>query len=215
MSRSSAPIVAELGRPETADETAARKAASSQAYRSSQTVRHLVAALLLTLAVVLVIVFAVPRGEPAAGPEIDLDAVAANVSDTMQRDVVIPDVADGWRVNRAELDSGATSVWDVTMAPSAEDARGFVHVAQAFDADAGWAPQALGGTAPTDTVEIAGRTWDVFTIADPSRSKNISSALGTQAGGDYVLVYGALSADATAELASQLSPQIDAIEEAG
>ena len=37
-------VVAELGRPETPDETAARKAASSAAYRSSKTVRNLVVA---------------------------------------------------------------------------------------------------------------------------------------------------------------------------
>ena len=41
-------VVAELGRPETPDETAARKAASSAAYRSSKTVRNLVVALLVS-----------------------------------------------------------------------------------------------------------------------------------------------------------------------
>ena len=45
-------IVAELGRPETPDETAARKAESSRVYRASQNTRNLVAALLVTLAVV-------------------------------------------------------------------------------------------------------------------------------------------------------------------
>lgn len=71
------PIVAELGRPETPDETAARKAASSKAYRGSQTVRNLVAALLVTVAVVAVIIFAVPRGEPVKAEEIDVAGIAA------------------------------------------------------------------------------------------------------------------------------------------
>ena len=66
------PIIAELGRPETPDETAARKAASSKAYRSSQTVRNLVAALAVTLAVVAVIIFAVPRGEPVERAPLDV-----------------------------------------------------------------------------------------------------------------------------------------------
>ena len=54
-------VVAELGRPETPSETAARKAESSRVYRSSQTFRNLIAALLASVAVVLVIAFAVPR----------------------------------------------------------------------------------------------------------------------------------------------------------
>ena len=66
-------VVAELGRPETAQETADRKAEFSRTYRASQNTRNLIAALLVTLAVVVVIVFAVPRGslperEPTARP---------------------------------------------------------------------------------------------------------------------------------------------------
>jgi hypothetical protein len=44
-------IVAELGRAETPDETAARKAESSRVYRASQNTRNLVAALIVTIAV--------------------------------------------------------------------------------------------------------------------------------------------------------------------
>ncbi|UWF78074.1 MULTISPECIES: DUF4245 domain-containing protein [Microbacterium] len=204
-------IVAELGRPETPDETAARKAEASQVYRSSQTFRNLIAALIVTVGVVAVIVFAVPRGEPAPRPAIDLSAVAADVESTMDREVLVPEVADGWRVNAAELDSGATVVWDIVMVPAK---RGFVHVAQAFDADARWAPQVLSGVAPTDAVTIDGREWDVYEVADPSRNANVSYALGTQAGPDYVLLYGSLSPEATAELAESLSPQIRTLSEA-
>lgn len=207
-----APIVAELGRPETAEETAARKAASSKAYRSSQTVRSLIAALLATLAVLAVIIFAVPRGEPASAPSVDLAGIAADVESTMDSAVVVPELGDFWRVNAAELQSGATVVWDITLAPSAQDERGFIRVAQAFDADARWAPQRLEGTAPTDTVVIDGIEWDVFTPGDST--SNISYALGTQVGDDYVLLYGSRSADSTADLAASLTPQIRSLSEA-
>ena len=146
-----APIVAELGRPETPAETAARKAASSKAYRSSQTVRSLVAALIATLAIVVVIVLIVPRGEPATAPQIDMVSIAGDVESTMDSPVIVPELGDFWRVNAAELTSGATVVWDVTLAPSAEDERGFIRLAQAFDTDSSWAPQRLNGVAPTDT----------------------------------------------------------------
>lgn len=209
-----APIVAELGRPETPAETAARKAASSKAYRSSQTVRGLVAALLATLAIVAVIVFAVPRGEPASDKSVDLPAIAADVEATMQSPVIVPDLDDFWRVNDAGLESGATVVWDITLAPAAQEERGFVRVAQAFDADSGWAPQRLGGSAPTDTRRIGGIEWDVFSPGSSTAEQNISYALGTQAGDDYVLLYGSRSADSTAELAESLVPQIRELSEA-
>lgn len=208
-----APIVAELGRPETPEETAARKAASSKAYRSSQTVRSLVAALIVTLAIVTVIVLAVPRGEPATTQEIDVVGIAADVESTMDRPVIVPDLADFWRVNTAELTSGATVVWDVTLAPSAEDERGFIKLAQAFDADSSWAPQRLNGTAPTDTTSIGGLEWDVYALGDAGAKQNLTYAIGTQAGDDYLLLYGSRSADSTAELAESLVPQIRELSE--
>lgn len=208
-----APIVAELGRPETPDETAARKSASSQAYRSSQTFRHLIAALILTVAVVAVIVFAVPRGEPTAAEEIDVDRIAADVESTMQSPVVVPDLDDFWRVNVAKLDGGATVVWNITIAPADEEERGFIRIAQAFDADASWAPQVLDGFAPTSTLTIDGREWDVYDIGDRG-SANVTYALGTQAGDDYLLLFGSRSAESTAGLAESLNSQITAVEEA-
>ncbi|MFK4852814.1 DUF4245 family protein [Microbacterium sp. ZW T6_19] len=209
-----APIVAELGRPETPEETAARKAESSRAYRSSQNVRSLVAALIVTLAVVAVIVFAVPRGEPASAPHVDLAAISADVESTMDRAVIVPEPGTFWRVNKAELTSGSTVVWDVTLAPKDEDERGFIKFAQAFDADSSWAPQRLNGTATTDTVTIDGRKWDVYEPGDAGAKQNITYAIGTQVGADYVLLYGSRSADSTAELAESLTPQIDSLSEA-
>ncbi|MFK4761003.1 DUF4245 family protein [Microbacterium sp. ZW T5_45] len=208
-----APIVAELGRPETPEETAARKAESSRVYRASQNVRSLVAALIVTVAVVAVIVFAVPRGEPASVRTIDLPGIAADVESTMQSPVVVPELGTFWRVNKAELTSGSTVVWDVTLAPADEDERGYIRLAQAFDADATWAPQRLNGIAPTDTVTIDGREWDVYKPGDAGAKQNITYAIGTQAGSDYVLLYGSRSADSTAELAESLTPQIDALTE--
>lgn len=203
-----APIVAELGRPETPEETAARKAASSKAYRSSQTFRSLIAALIATLVIVVVIVFAVPRGEPAAAPSVDLVGIAADVESTMDSPVIVPELDDFWRVNAAELSNGATPVCDVTLAPAAEDERGFIRLAQAFDADSSWAPQRLNGIAPTDTTSIGGLEWDVYDLGDAGAKQNVTYAIGTQAGDDYVLLYGSRSADSTAELAESLVPQI-------
>ena len=207
-------INADLGRPETPDETAARKAASSKAYRSSQTVRNLVAALVVTLAVVVVIIALVPRGEPVAATPIDVAALAADVEASMGSPAIVPETDEFWRVNAAELQSGAPVVWEVTLAPAAQDERGFIKLAQAFDADASWAPQRLNGVAPTDTVRIGGREWDVYQPGSAGAEANVTYALGTQAGDDYVLLYGSRSADSTAELAESLIPQIRTVSEA-
>lgn len=207
-----APIVAELGRAETPEETAARKAEFSKNYRASQSFRNLIAALIITLAVVAVVIFGVPRGEPASEREIDMVGIAADVESTMQSPVIVPDLGDFWRVNAAELQGGAVNVWKIALAPAAEDERGFITVAQGFDADASWAPQMLGGTASTDTTRIGGLDWDVYAVAGKT-DNNVRYAIGTQAGDDYVLLYGARSADSTAELAESLIPQIDSITE--
>lgn len=208
-----APIVAEIGRPETPEETAARKAAFSKAYRSSQTIRGLVAALIATLAIVMIIIFAVPRGEPTGTKEIDVAGIAADVEATMGSPVVVPDLGTFWRVNAAELTSGATVVWDVTLAPRSETERGFIKIAQAFDTDSAWAPQRLNGIAPTGTEEIGGLEWDVYRLGDAGAKQNLTYAIGTQAGDDYILLYGSRSADSTAELAESLIPQIRDISE--
>ncbi len=208
-----APIVAELGRPETPEETAARKAESSRNYRSSQNVRSLIAALIATLVILGVIVAIVPRGEPASEPSVDLAGIAADVESTMQSDVLVPELDDFWRVNAAELEGGATVVWSITLAPASDDERGFLKVDQAFDADASWAPQVLNGRAADDTTTIGGLTWDVFDIGSGGDA-NISYALGTQAGDDYILLYGSRTAAQTADFADELTPQIIALQEA-
>lgn len=206
-------IVAELGRPETPEETAARKAEFSRNYRASQSFRNLIAALLITLVVVAVVVFAVPRGEPAGAPRVDVAGIASDVESTMESPVIVPELGDFWRANAAELQGGATVVWNVTIAPADEDERGFIRIAQAFDADSSWAPQVLDGTAPGDSIRIGGLEWDVYSLAGKT-DNNVNYAIGTQAGSDYLLLYGSRSPESTAELAESLVPQIRTLSEA-
>lgn len=206
-------VVAGLGRPETAQETADRKAESSRVYRSSQTFRNLIAALIVTVGVVAVVVLGVPRGQVPDRPAIDVAAIAADVETSMQRPALVVEPDEYWRVNEAALSGGSTRVWTITLAPAADDERGFVRVAQAFGADVGWAPQVLDGIAPNGTTTIGGREWDEFDLRGRGTA-NISYAIGTQVGPDYILLYGSQSPEATAELAETLSAQIDDLEEA-
>lgn len=206
-------IVAELGRPETPDETAARKAESSRVYRSSQTTRNLIAALIATLAVVAVIIFAVPRGTPAPQDPIDVTAAAERVSNGEGRTAIAPDLPADWVVNRATIEGdGSVRAWTIVAAPDDENVRGFLRIAQGFDADEAWPARVLSGAAPTGTVTIDGVVWDRYDL-DPSRTGNISVALATDAGADTVLVYGAADDDTLALIAGSVADQVRELRE--
>ncbi|KAA9130624.1 DUF4245 family protein [Microbacterium caowuchunii] len=198
-------VVAELGRPETPSETASRKAESSRIYRSSQTFRNLIAALLVTLAVVAVVVLGVPRGDVAAPPDIDVAEVAAGLGEVYGRTVISPDVPDDWRVNAAKMEGDSVKAFTAVYVP---DDTSFIRVSQAFDPDPSWASRTLSGEVPDGTVTIEGITWDEYRISDSARAGNISYALGTQAGTDQILIYGTADAETAATVAAGLTDQI-------
>lgn len=206
-------VVAELGRPETPDETAARKAESSRVYRSSQNVRNLVAALLVTLAVVAVIVFAVPRGTPPEREPIDVAAVAERIGEAEGRLAIAPAMSDEWVVNSARLESdGAVKTWTIVYAPDDENERGFLRVAQGFDAHESWPAQVLSGAASEGTVTIDGVEWDRYEL-DPARTANISVALAATAGADTILIYGAADDAVLEEVAASVADDVTALRE--
>lgn len=193
-------IVAELGRPETPQETADRKAAASATYRSSKTFRNLIAALLITVAVVAVVYLGVPRGSLREPEPVDVAAVAERVSASTDHTLVVPAVPDAWRANVARLEG---QTWLIVYAP----ADGFVNVAQGIGVDDTWAPRRLGNVAPSGTVTIDGVEWDEYTMSD-GRTDALTYALSTDAGSDTVLVYGKTD-PGTAKIAAEgLTEQI-------
>lgn len=199
-------VVAELGRPETPQETADRKAASSATYRSSQTFRNLIAALLATLAIVAVIYIGVPRGSLAERAPADVAASAQTASAALDHTLLVPVVPDDWRANSARAEG---RMWRVIYAPPT----GYVNVAQGIDVPDGWASAQLGGFAPTGTVTIDGIEWDEYAIPAAARTDSVSYALSTVAGTDTVLVYGATDAATAAIAADGIADQIRSLRE--
>lgn len=199
-------IVAELGRPETPAETAARKAAASQRYRSSKTFRNLIAALIVCVGIMAVVYLGVPRGTPADVPEADVAASAAQAEKVAGHGVVVPDVPDAWRANSALVEGGE---WRIVYAP----ARGYVEVTQSFSAPDGWVSRELGGFAPTDTTTIDAVDWDVYEL--PSPVQQIDYALATTIGSDTVIIGLSESTDrsAAATVAESLGDQIRTLRE--
>ncbi len=200
-------IVAELGRPETPQETADRKAASSAVYRSSKTFRNLIAALLITVAVVAVVYFGVPRGSLREPDPVDVAAVAEQVSASVGHTLLVPVVPEDWRANAARLEG---ETWLVVYAPP----KGFVNIAQGIDASDDWAPRRLGNVSPSGSVTIDGVAWDEYTVSGSGRSDGIGYALSTPAGADTVLVYGGSVAPETVrDAAAGLTDQIRTLRE--
>lgn len=205
-------IVAELGRPETPEETANRKAEASRVYRASQNTRNLIAALLVTLAVVAVIVFAVPRGTPPEREPIDVTAEAERVAAAEKRTVIAPEVPETWRVNRAAVESDeSVRAWTVVYAPPGDGAP-FLRIAQGFDADEGWTTRLLAGSAPEDSTTIDGIVWDSYQL-DAERTGNVSVALAARAGADTVVIYGVADAQTLETAAEAVSDQIITLRE--
>jgi hypothetical protein len=202
-------VVAELGRPETPDETVARKAESSRVYRSSQTTRNLVAALLATLAIVLVIVVAVPRGSVPAS-SIDVAAVAKDAASTYGRTVIVPDAPSSWRVNSAAVSGDAVPTWTVVYSTGES---GYLRIAQGFDADPAWDARLLSGASADGSVTVDGIAWTRYAIPDPARAGNVSYAIGTDAGKDRVLIYGMTDAAHAATAAKAVAAQIRTLRE--
>ena len=199
-------VVAELGRPETPQETADRKAEFSRRYRSSKTFPSLFAAILVTLAIMFVVVVGVPRGQLADAPQIDVSAEASALSSTLNRPVIDPAIPESWRVNAARIEGASVDAWTVSYAP--DDAAGFLRVAQGFDATESWPVEVLRGAGSSETVTIDGIVWDEYSIADSSRSGNISYALGTEAGADRILIYGSASPEVARRAAEAVAADV-------
>lgn len=199
-------IVAELGRPETPEETASRKAESSRVYRSSQTARNLVAALLATLIIVAVVVFIVPRGQVPQPAPIDVSGTAQALAQAEGRVVMDPDLPEDWRVNRAAVESDSVRAWTITYVPS--DGDGFVAVAQGFDADPAWPTRELGGADATSTVTVGGVIWDVYEITNERRAGNIERAMSVSAGADTFLITGKSPAEDLERVAASISETV-------
>ncbi|TQL47297.1 uncharacterized protein DUF4245 [Homoserinimonas aerilata] len=155
------PVVAELGRPETAQETADRKAASSRTHRENQTSLNLIAALLVSLAVVAVIVVMVVRPDPEPREPVDYDTIASQLQPGFETTIVSPTLPPGWEANSARTEKGADGVasWYIGfVTPGSE----FVAMTQGIDANPTWLAAQLDGARMTGSETVDGVRWDVY-----------------------------------------------------
>lgn len=210
-------VVAELGRPETPAETAARKAADSRKYRQSKTVNNLVFSLLVSVALVIVIVLAVPRGTGGwSEHSVDVRDAAASATTSSGMPLIVPEVPDSWKAKQAELrtaPSGDITYWYIGYTTE-NDA--YAAVVQAYTAsgapvDATWIAQHLETLEPTGTETIGGIEWVVYDYPDrDTDSSNVRFAMQAQVGSDTILVYGTDSSAVLRTLTAAVATQVDA-----
>lgn len=206
-------VVAELGRPETPEETAARKDENSRNYRKRKTVNNLVYSLLATLALVLVIVLIVPRSETSLLPDVDFHSAAQDAQSARDEVILDPELPSGWTSNQAKLNSAEApqiSYWYIGLITPDEE---FVGIKQGFDADATWMARQLNDSLADTTVTIEGVEWTVYDNRDgsgPSDQGNVEYALATESGTSTILIYGTATDDDIRTVAEAVAEQVKA-----
>lgn len=202
-------VVAELGRPETPEETAARLAENSRNYRSRKTVNNLVLSLLAVLVTVLVIVLIVPRSDKPIERDIDYSQIAAQLQNNVDEPLADPELPAGWRANAAQWrpgDDGVASWYIGLITPGDE----FIGLSQAFDANPTWLANQLQRSPATNTTTIAGVQWDVYRNAAPEKDRgNFDYALVSVAGTSTYLLVGTATEAEFDVLAGTLASQIE------
>ena len=196
-------IVAELGRPETPEETAARKAENSRKHRENQTLRNLIYSLIATLIVVLVLVAVVVRPDPETRGTVDFHRVASESQVNADVDLADPTLSNEWSANDATLTTGADGIaaWYVGFISPDEQ---FIALTQGIDANPSWVAQQLQSLAPTGTTSIAGLTWDVYDHRHGEDPGNFSYAMTVASDRDTYVLYGTASVDEFHELAAAI-----------
>lgn len=201
-------VVAELGRPETPQETAERKAENSRNYRKRKTINNLVYSLLVCVGVVLVIALAVPRADNSLLREVDYSAVAAEAQSSTEHILANPELPGSWSANRAETDkTGGVSSWNLGLITPD---KAYIGIVQGFDANETWLSQQLRQQAATSTITVDGVEWTVYDNRGREDVGNMEYALTTESGASTFIVFGTADGDEFLTVASALADQVSA-----
>jgi hypothetical protein len=202
-------IVAELGRPETPEETAARKAENSRAHRANQTTRNLVLALLASLAIVLFIVLVVVRPGTNLVKSVNYHTVASQAQPDVSETLAAPTLPAGWKSNDAELksDSGKTVTWYVGLITPKQQ---FIAIEQGIHTSDTWFGSLLGKAQPTGHVTIAGIRWTVYNQRTASGVGNFPYSLAGTVGTSHLVLHGSADDAEFRQLATAISAQLKA-----
>jgi hypothetical protein len=198
-------IVAELGRPETPEETAARKAANSRRHRANQTILNLVLALVASLAIVLFLVVVVVRPTPQALDPLDYTAVAADAQVETSEPLIAPALPPGWSANAARFAVVAeVPTWYIGLVTPTTQ---FIALNQGIGANPTWVAAVLDDARETGSTTVDGIRWIVYDQRDTGDPGNFAYVMATTIGGSTVLLHGTASTDEFELLAAAIAAE--------
>ena len=201
-----APIVAELGRPETPEETAARKAENSRKHRENNTMFNLVIAIIASLAVVLFIVAVVVRPEPEPTAAVDVEQIASDAQSASSGPLLAPPVPANWYANKATIGTRAEVLtWYVGYVTSST---GFIALNQGIDANPTWQALVLDAALETGSTTVAGVSWSVYDQRDADKPGNNAYAMATELDGSTIVLHGTASTEEFEILASSIAAEM-------
>jgi hypothetical protein len=185
-------VVAELGRPETPEETAARKAENSRKHRSNQTLINLVLALAASLAIVLFLVLVVVRPDGATVKPVDYRAAASQSQPTVSSHLAAPDLPKGWTANLADVETGSDGIvtWSIGFITPKQQYIGFV---QGLKANSSWLSDQVQNARSTSSESLAGLDWAVYNRRTADDPGNYAYSMTTATGPDSIVLHGTAS----------------------
>jgi hypothetical protein len=206
-SRKQPRIVAELGRPETPEETAARKAENSRLYRSRKTINNLVLSLLVTVGAVAVLFFLVPRAETAPNWQVDYVSLSAQAAQQSGRTLIVPSLPATWQSNAAQMRTSTDGVssWYIGFITPTNQ---YIGYEQALRANPSWVSAQVKNFPPTGARSIDGRNWVEFDHRTLSSAGNAAYALSLTVGDATYLLYGTAPTEEFLTLAHAISADL-------
>ena len=189
MSRTPRPaVVAELGRPETPQETADRRAATSRRHREGQTLFNLVVALVATLVTVLVIVVVVVRPDAPAREPVAYQSIAAEAGSAVP--LAAPTLPERWAANAATFDQApadGVATWYIGFITPAEQ---FIALRQGIKANPTWLANQVVPAKPIGTRVVAGVTWTVYDQRGAQDAGNLAYAMTAEGSTSSFVLFG-------------------------
>ena len=184
------PIVAELGRAETPQETAERKAAASKKRRTNQTALNLAIATVVSLVAAIVLVLTVGLIDSGSRVEpVDYVTATEDAQASFGGALIVPELPDGWTANyaRVSTDSGDVRSWRVGFV-TPDDA--FIELIQTVDANPSWLDDQVRGAKPGPQVLVDGTSFTSYDRRDVTDPGNVAYALVTESDDSTIVLAG-------------------------
>lgn len=181
-------VVAELGRPETPAEAAARRAAYSRKRRANQTVLNLALALGASLLIVLFLVTVVVRPDVAPDPGVNWVETAAEASAGSGLELIAPVLPPGWTANDARFeDEAGVPTWYIGFLTPAQQ---FIALNQGIDGNPTWLASVLRDADESGSTTIDTVRWTIYDRRDVESPGNYAYAMSAELDGSSIAMYG-------------------------